>query len=255
MTEQPSQQNIKLLKMMKEALDHELLLPSYLPLLEVRAPTRRNFMLGCDLKTTTGQLISYAKLHRLARTTGTNRELDRWLVKTGFKTLKQLHGIQPEARLVIPQSGAALVNAEYSQWLDRQKELADVSTRGLVIAFRLSQISKNLQEAHRCMTQLHRAGIHTMIEGFSDHPAALKILRAMNSRYISLAESLRKAQDGVVEHRIQECRKLGTKILLPDIHSAGDVNLRWATGVDLLAGDYIHPPLRDIDFSFPPVIV
>jgi len=106
--------------------------------------------------------------------------------------------------------------------------------------------------------------VETMIERFSDHPAALKILRAMNSRYISVSESLQKAEDGIIEHRILECHKLGVKILLPEINmkillpeinSPEDVNLSWSAGADLLAGNYIHPAVRDIDFSFPPVIV
>jgi len=173
----------------------------------------------------------------------------------GLETLKRLHSEQPEARLVIPQSGTALSNPEYTRWLERQKELADVSTQGLVIAFRLSQISRNLKQSHRCITGLHRMDVETMIEGFSHHPAALKILRAMNSHYISVSESLQKAEDGVIEHRVQACHKLGTKILLPEINGPEDVNLCWSAGADLLAGNYIHPAVRDIDFSFSPVIV
>jgi EAL domain-containing protein (putative c-di-GMP-specific phosphodiesterase class I) len=250
-----AEKNIKLLKMMKQALDNELLVPSYQPLLEVRAPTRKSFQLGCDLETTTGQLIPYATLQRLARLTGTNRELDRWLMKIGLATLKHLHSEQPEARLVVPQSAAAFTNEEYIQWLERQKELADVSTHGLVIAFRLSQISQYLVEAHECISALHKSDIETMIEGFSHHPAAIKVLRAMNSHYVSVSESLQQTEDGIIEHRIQECRKLGVKILLPEIHTPEEVNLFWATGADLLAGNYIHPPVRDIDFSFPPTVI
>ncbi len=255
MNQPTSEQNIKLLKLMKQALDNDLLIPSYKPLLEVRFPTRKTFQLGCDLQTGTGQLIPYSSLDRLARLTQTSAELDRWLIRTGLETLKRLHSEQPEARLVIPQSGAAFSNPEYTRWLERQKTLVDVSTQGLIIAFRLSQISKNLQQSHRCIAGLHQMEVETMIERFSDHPAALKILRAMNSRYISVSESLQKAEDGVIEHRILECHKLGVKILLPEINSPEDVNLSWSAGADLLAGNYIHPAVRDIDFSFPPVIV
>ncbi|RTZ76858.1 MAG: hypothetical protein DSZ02_00160, partial [Gammaproteobacteria bacterium] len=77
MNQPTSEQNIKLLKMMKQALDDDLLIPSYKPLLEVRFPTRKTFQLGCDLQTGTGQLIPYSSLDRLARLTQTSAELDR----------------------------------------------------------------------------------------------------------------------------------------------------------------------------------
>ena len=249
-----SEQNIKLLKLMKQALENDQFLPSYKPLLQVRFPTRKTFQLGCDLQTSTGQLIPYARLDRLARRTGTSGELDRWLIRTGLESLRELHKEQPEACLVIPQSARALTDPEYTQWLDRQRELASVSTRGLIISFRLSQISKDLKQSHHCISALRSTNVETMIEGFSEHPAALKILRVMGCNYVSVSPSLQKGEDGVVEHRIQACHKHGVKILLPAIDAPEDVNLHWSAGADLLAGEYIHPPVRSTEFSFPPVI-
>lgn len=250
-----SEQNIKLLKLMKQALEKDLLLPSFKPLLDVRFPTRKVFQLGCDLQTSTGQLIPYSSLERLGRLTRTSAELDRWIISKGLETLKELHRDQPEGILVVPQSVSALKNSEYASWLDRQRQLADVSTQGLVIAFRLSQISRDIKESHRCISQLHKMEIETMISGFTSHPAALKILRALQSSYISASESLQKGEKGVIEHRIQACHQLGVRILLPEINSPADVNLHWSAGADLLAGNYIQPDTRDIHFSFPPVIV
>lgn len=250
-----SEQNIKLLKLMKQALEKDQLIPGYKPLLDLRVPTRKVFQLGCNLQTSTGQLIPYASLERLGRLTRTDSELDRWLITKGLETLKALHRDQPESILVVPQSGATLKNPEYPRWLERQQELADVSAHGLVIAFRLSQISRDIKSAHRCLSGLHKLEIETMISGFTDHPAALKILRALGSQYISVSEALQKGEKGVIEHRIQACHRLGVRILLPEINSPEDVNLHWSAGADLLAGNYIHPETKDTHFSFPPVIV
>lgn len=250
-----SEQNIKLLKLMKQALEKDLLIPSYKPLLDLRAPTRKVFQLSCNLQTSTGQLIPYTSLERLGRLTGTNSELDRWLIAKGLETLKALHHDQLEGILMIPQSGEPLKNPEYPRWLERQQELADVSSQGLVIAFRLSRISRDLKNAHHCLSGLHKLEIETMISGFTEHPAALKILRALKSRYISVSASLQKGEKGVIEHRIQACHQLGVRILLPEINSPEDINLHWSAGVDLLAGNYIHAETKDIHYSFPPTIV
>jgi len=248
-------QNIRLLKLMKQALEQNLLRPSYKPLLQVRFPTRKSFQLGCDLQTSAGQLISYSGLEKLAHLTQTGGELDRWLLERGLEALKRLHREEAESLLVIPQSTTALSDPEYPQRLERQKELKELSLQGLVIAFRLSAISKNLKQAHQCFIELHEMGVETMIEGFNHHPAAVKILHALGSRYVSVSESLQRAEDGVVEHRIKTCHQLGVRILLAEVNGPDKVNLHWSAGADLLAGNYIQPPIRDIDFRFPPVII
>ncbi len=254
MTDANPGQNIRLLKMMKEALDRDLLHPSFKPLLQVRFPTRKSFLVGCELQAGSRQ-IPYGNLEKLARLTGTSAELDRWLLQLGLKTLKKLHREEAESLVVIPQSLASLYNLEYPQRLERQKELLELSFNGLVIAFRLSAISRDPKQAQHCLSALHEMGIDTMIEGFSQHPTALKLLRPLGSRYVSVSEKLQKGEDGVVEHRIQACHHLGIRILLPAIDTPGDVNLHWSAGADLLAGDYIHPAIPDTDFRFAPVIV
>ncbi len=250
-----SEQNLRLLKLIKRALEKDLLKPSYQPLLQVRFPTRKSFHLGCRLESNTGQSIPFESLERMARVTGTSGELDRWLIDQGLETLGALHREEPESLLVVPQSAETLVNGEFPRWLDRQKELRELSTQGLVLAFRLSAISRNLKEAHDCFSALREMGVETMIEGFNDHPAALKLLRAFKSNYVSVSESLRKAENGVVEHRIKACHHLGVRILVPGIDQPRSVNLHWSRGADLLAGNYLAPARSDTDYRFPPVIV
>ncbi len=256
MSDQAAQQrNIRIVKLLGQAISENRLVPSYRPLLEVRTPSRLNFMFGCELEIEKDQLVRYTSLERLGRGTGVNSELDRWMIQHGLEALKNLHGRQPEARLVIPQSLDSLANPEYPRWLERQKSLLNASTQGLVIAFRLSQITHDLVQAHRCFAALRELDIETMIEGFSEHPTALKVLRAMNADHVAASRSLQLADDGVVEHRLKEFRQLGTGILLPEIHAPTDVNPAWSCGAHLLGGDYIHPVRHDTDFVFPATIV
>ena len=239
---------------MKQALEQNLLRPSYRPLLQIRFPQRRSFQLQCELVTGAGQRIPWASLERMARLTGTEAELDRWLLERGLEALRELHREQPDGLMVIPLSGAALANPELPRMVERQRELKEVSSQGLIMAFRLSQISRDLRQAHRCISALHEQEIDTLIEGFTEHPAALKILRALGSRYIGVSQKLRLGDDGVVEHRIQACHRMGVQILVPNIDGPDQVNLLWSVGADLIAGDYVQPPTTDLGFSFEPAV-
>ncbi|HDK38194.1 MAG TPA: EAL domain-containing protein, partial [Thiolapillus brandeum] len=154
-----------------------------------------------------------------------------------------------------PQSIAALHNPEYSNWLERQSAREHVSTQGIIISFRLSQVAKDLGLSRNCITALHKLNINTMIDDFTDHPAAIKILKAMGNRYISVSASLLKAEDTVIKKLIDVCHQHSVLILLPGINRAENVNLYWSYGADLLEGAYIHPVTEDTSFSFKPVIV
>jgi EAL domain-containing protein (putative c-di-GMP-specific phosphodiesterase class I) len=254
MRNQTPEKNIKLMRLMKRAIDEDLLVASYHPLLQTRFPGRKTYLLGCHLKTATGQLIPYNSLRKLAGMSDMEPALDRWMAGTGLQALKRMHLEQPEASIIIPQSGSALHNAEYPRWLDRQRQREDLSSRGLVIAFRLSQIARNLKSARDCTEALHKLDIQTMIDQFSEHPAAIKILKVMNSSYITVTRKLLDADDEVIHRIINVCHKRGVRILLPGIRRPQDVNLHWSSGADLLEGPYIHPATKDTEFSFPAVV-
>ena len=255
MTTHSPEQNIKLLRLMKQAIDENLLIAGYHPLLQTRFPERKTYLLHCHLKTATGQLIPYNSLRKLAAMADMQTELDRWMAMTGLHALKRMHLEQPEANIIIPQSVAALHNPEYSRWLLRQSTREDISTKGLIISFRLTQIAKDLKLAQNCLFALHNEGINTMIESFTDHPAAIKILKAMGSRYVGMSSSLLKADDALIRKIIKVCHKRSILIFLPNINRAEDVNLLWSTGADILEGTYIHPPTEDTSFSFSPTVV
>lgn len=249
------EQNIKLMRLMKQAIDNDLLVPSYHPLLQAHFPTRKTFLLGCNLQTTTGQMIPYKSLRKLAGMADMEATLDRWMVKTGLQTLKRMHLEQPEANIIIPQTLTSLENPEYPRWLDRQCKREDVSTRGLIVSFRLSHVARDLKRSRNCMAALHRTDINTMIDNFTEHPAATKILKVMESRYMSVSPALLKAEDDVIKRIINVCHRRSILIVLPGINRVTDVNLCWSFGADLLEGAYIHPPMQDTSFSFSRVIV
>ncbi len=248
------EQNIKLMRLLKQAMDEDLLIPRYHPLLRTRFPDRKTYLLNCQLKTASGQLIPYNSLRKLAGMSDMAPALDRWMAGTGLQALKRMHLEQPEASIVIPQSITALHNPEYPHWIGRQRQREDLSSRGLVIAFRLSQIAKDLKRAKDCIDALHKLDIRTMIDQFTDHPAAVKILKVMNCRYIGVSSKLLNASDDIVHRIIDISHKRGVRILLPGIARPNAMNLRWSSGADLLEGPYIHPATDDTSFSFPRVI-
>jgi EAL domain-containing protein (putative c-di-GMP-specific phosphodiesterase class I) len=254
MHNQVPEKNIKLMRLMKQAMDEDLLVPVYHPVLQTRFPARKTYLLSCHLKTATGQLIPYNSLRKLAGMSDMAPALDRWMAGTGLQALKRMHLEQPEATIIIPQSISALHNPEYPRWLDRQRQRQDLSNRGLVIAFRLSRIAKDLKRARDCIEALHKLDIETMIDQFSDHPAAVKILKVMNCRYISANSKLLKTSDDIVHRIINVSHKRGVRILLPGISRPDEVNLHWSAGADLLEGPYIHPATDDTTFSFPSVV-
>jgi len=255
MTQSMPEQNIKLMRLMKQAIDENLLEASFHPLLQTRFPDRKSYLLNGNLKTASGQMIPYKSLRKLAAVTDMGAALDRWMVNTALQTLKRMHLEQPEANIIVPQSISSLHNPEYPRWLDRQRTRQDVSTRGLIISFRLSQIAKNLKLANECIAALHRLDINTMIDSFTTHPAALKILKAMGCRYMSAAPALLKEKDDTIKRIINVCHRHSILILLPGINRPEDINLCWSCGADLLEGNYIHAPTEDTDFSFSPVVV
>ena len=247
--------NVKLLRLMSRAVNEGLLVADFHPVLHLKHSQSKIYWILCNMTTDTGQLVPYNKLRTLSKMTEMSVALDRWLMHTALSSLKALHQDDPDSKVIVPQSMKSLANPEYPRWLERQAEMENVSLRGLIVAFRLPHIVKVLKPAKRCFSELHKLDALTMIDAFTDHPGAQKILRVMGTRYAHISSTLLNASDDNVRSVIKYCKKRRVALFLSGINKPEEMNLTWSEGADMLEGSYIHPPTQDLQFRFSPVIV
>ena len=250
-----SEQNIQLIRGIQRALDENLFHVTYNPILDTANPDTPAFLISANLKNNKGRMVPYRTVRKLA--TGANLEfkLDRWLVRKAQDDLKTLHRARPNAQLFVPQTAAALEAADYASWLARQQKLNETTGKGLVLSFRLSEVSKNAKSALKLFRDLDVLNISICLSRFPDHPAAFKILKLFDTDYVEISSKLIKADHGTIDRMVSRIHECGNKILISGIEELDSIDLYWSEGADLLSGTYIHPATDNLTFEFPAVIV
>lgn len=252
MQDDMTKRNLQLIQVIQHALEEDELILDYQPVMDLGTPDKPAFMLSCRIKTHSGQLITYRNLRQLSSASGLDVKLDRWLTIKGLKSVKKLRKSDPGAQLFIPLSGASVVSSEFPKWLARQLELQDFPGTGMIISFRLSDISKDIKAALQCIKELHELNIRISLQRFSDNPAALKLLTVLRAHYIEIPPRMFQADKSVIENTLKVCVKLGVSIVLCGINAADEVSLDWSKGESMmLFGNYLQPPMENMEFRFP----
>lgn len=255
MNREKADQNIQLIRGIQRALEEDLFHITYQPILDTSNPDIPVFSISANLKNNKGRLLPYRTLRKLAASANLDFKLDRWLAIKAQRDLKTLHRARPDARMFVPQSAVALEVGDYIDWLARQQELLETTSKGLVLSFRLSEVSKNAKKAYKLFKELKALNIAVCLNHFPDHPAATKMLSLLDTEYVEVSPKLLKANRKAINRYISGIRKNGSRILIAGIEELDSIDLYWSEGADLLSGAYIHPETDNLSFEFPPVIV
>ena len=252
MQNEMTKRNLQLVQAIQQALEEDKLILDYQPVMYLETPDKPVFMLSCRMRTHSGQLIAYRSLRQLSAMSDLNAKLDRWLTIKGLKKIKKLRKSDPGAQLFVPLSADSVVSDDFPKWLERQLELQDFPGAGLILSFRVSDISKDIKSAIQCIKELHELNIRISLQRFSDNPAALKLLSVVRAHYIEVPPSMLRADKNIIEKTLKFCAKLGVNIVLCGINAADEVSLDWSNGENMmLSGNYLQPPLDNMEFHFP----
>lgn len=246
-----SKRNLRLIQGIQQALEEDKLVLDYQPVMDLKNPDKPIFMLSCRMQDTSGRLLAHGTLRQLTAAAELDLKLDRWLVLKGLKNIKKLRRSDPGASIFIPLSGASLASRGFSNWLSIQQDLHDFPGGGMILSFRLSELSRDIHAAHECISEVHKLNIRVSLRKFSDNPAALKVLQLLRAEYIEIPPRLLLADKIIIDRILYICHKLGVGVVLCDINTANEVSLEWSTGASMLMGNYIQPPTNDMKFHFP----
>lgn len=253
-TNNGSEKILQVAQGLQRAIDNNRFRVRYIPVLDTAAPDVPVFVISINIEDSRGKFIPYSLLRKLAEVSNLGLKLDRWLVSRAQLDLKTLHRTEPNARLFVPQSKMTLGASDYASWLERQQQLNEVTGRGLVLTFRLSEVSKNLSNARRLVSSLKKLDLGSCLSYFPNHPTALKILELLGSEYVEVSPDLLQTDDETIDHLIHAIHELSSTILLSGIDEQDKISLNWSEGADMLCGNYIHEETDNLAFAFPPVI-
>lgn len=215
-------------QLLQSALDGDELKLDYLPLrardgrgeislmrVRVKSPDRR------DLHVVHGLL---SRIQNESLLSG----IDNWCLRHALNQIADQRLEGKEASLVVPLSQNMLLHPESVLWLrERLRKMQLVGT-GLILSFRLSDVSQELKNTHSLMKSLRHLGAAICFNNFHGSPTHFKIAKALQPDYVAASPPLLEKADAkaitVVGHNLD---RLNIKLCLLPQEDAAVISPDW----------------------------
>jgi len=227
----------------------------YQPLLDLQLRGSENYEIMIRVPTPKGDLLTPDEFRQAAEQSHSAEEIDKWLIVHAVKMLRERRTSAPETRFFLNQSGASILDPGFPEWLADQLRAHQVVGTGLVLDFPLSILSHDLKAAKGLVGALHQMDIAICISQFPEKSPAFKLLRYVSGDYIRIAKRLLKSDRQTIMSVVNEAHSAKAKVIISHIDDPRSIDLHWSSGGDLLQGDFIQPPIDNLDYDFSQVVI
>lgn len=225
------------------------------PLLDLQIRGSENYEIIIRVPTPKGDLLTPEEFRQAAEHSHSTEDIDKWLIVHAVKMLRERRTTAPETRFFLSQSGATILDPAFPEWLADQLRAHQVVGTGLVMDFPLSNLSHDLKAAKALVGALHQMDIAICISQFPEKSAAFKLLRYVSGDYIRIAKRLLKSDRQTIMTVVNEAHNAKAKVIISHIDDPRSIDLHWSSGGDLLQGDFIQPPIDNLDYDFSQVVI
>jgi PleD family two-component response regulator/EAL domain-containing protein (putative c-di-GMP-specific phosphodiesterase class I) len=239
----------------RHALHSDGFIIQYQPLLDLQTRGSETYEIVLRLANAQGDLIGGQQLLEAAEAADVCLELDQWILDRAIDILKQRRDSGRRTQIFVHQSVQTALNPDLATWLSGRLRAKQVVGTGLVIDFRLPDLSHNLKVAQSNIRALREMDVDVSLSRFPEKEAAFKVLRFLRAGYINIAPRLLKADREVISSVIRQAHQAKAKVIVSNVDDPRSIDLHWSSGADFLQGNFIQRPLENMDYDFSQVVI
>lgn len=239
----------------KVALHKDAFIIQYQPMLDLQTRGSETYEVVLRLENAQGDLIGDRQLLEAAESAGVCEDLDHWILDRAINILKLRRDSGRRTRIFVHQSVHSALNTNMPAWLLGRLRAKQMVGTGLVVDFRLPDLSQDLKIAQHNIKALREMDVEVSLSRFPEKDAAFKVLRFLQARYINIAPRLLKADRQVISSVIRHAHEAQAKVIVSNVDDPRSIDLHWSSGADFLQGNFIQRPLENMDYDFSQVVI
>ncbi|MDJ0738105.1 MAG: EAL domain-containing protein [Gammaproteobacteria bacterium] len=239
----------------KNALRDDAFIIQYQPLLDLQTRGSETYEIVLRVENAQGDLVGDRVLLEAAEKTDSCEELDHWILERAINILKQRRDGGRRTRVFVHQSSRSALNADMPAWLLGRLRAKQMVGTGLVVDFRLPDLSLDLKTAQQNIRALREMDVEVSLSRFPEKEAAFKVLNYLRANYINITPRLLKADRHVISSVIRQAHDASAKVIVSNVDDPRSIDLHWSSGADFLQGNFIQRPLENMDYDFTQVVI
>ena len=228
---------------------------AYQPIVSLKGDTRQRYEVLLRVIDEAGHVIMPEQFLSIAEKTGLSGEIDRWVISTAFRKLVETRKDNNETLFYIKLAGATLADAGLPAWINEQLKENHLVSDGIVFEIPERSAIDDLKSTMVFVKSMQALKCKVALEhyGHSDQPQLLKhipvdILKIDAALISGLAGN--KENQSKVKALLKLAKEHGKESIAEGVDDTGSLTQLWQYGVDLIQGNFIQEPCKDLEYDF-----
>ena len=242
-------------KVIRNTIDEERFYLVYQPIVSLAGDASKRYEALLRIVDEEGHSILPGEFLALAEKAGFSSEIDYWVLDAVFRKLAELRENSDETTIFIKLSKAALADKELPEWI--RGKLGEYQLASSSIVFEIQEIDadNDLNSAISFTSAMKELQCKVALEHYSasTQPQLLKHVP------VDILKIDRKLIEGLIgnkdyQSRVKELVKLAhendRQCIAECVENPGSLAILWQYGLDMIQGNFIQEPDRELAYNF-----
>lgn len=239
----------------RKTIDEQRFYTVYQPIVSLHGDTRERYEVLLRIVDEHGHVILPGQFLNIAEKTGHSGEIDRWVINTTFRRLAELRDEDTDASFFIKLSGPTFADPALPEWIETKLREYRVPRGAVVFEIREKSAANDMTNARAFISAMQRIDCKVALEhyGCGDQPQLIKhlpvdLLKIDGSLIEGVAAS--QEQQERVKAIISLARENNKLSIAERVDDAADLAVLWQYGIDLIQGNFVQEPDKELEYNF-----
>lgn len=236
-----------LMELLTDALENSKFKLLFQPLTDVMGEGSEFYEVFVRLPLNDGKLMTPDDFMKVAGRHQMGSRIDRWVLLTAAKMLKEHTRNDPTARMLVNLTAESLSDPSLPAWISKLTKAIDPNRQSIVVQFNEGDVVSYLKQAKEQTAALAAAGIPVSITRFGCTLNPLNTLKHATVDFIKLDRSFTQELSneenmGNIKQMVGDLCAENKRVIVSFVENAQTLSKLWTLGVHFLQGYYLQPP-------------
>jgi diguanylate cyclase (GGDEF)-like protein/PAS domain S-box-containing protein len=240
----------------QEALREDQFVLNFQPMISLTGDPTENYEVLIRMKAPSGEIVSPEHFVPIAEEHGLLTELDRWVVGRTISLLAERRKAGKETNLYVKVSPSSLAEGDLHNFIGSQLKAHSVPGQHLVLQLPESKIYAHLRPLQAFQKIVASFGCRMALEQFGTSLNSFQMLTHFDPQVLKIDRSfivdLAKSPENQakVKEFVAAARQMEKTTIAEFVSDASSMTVLFSIGVDLVQGNFLAPPMAQMNYEF-----
>ena len=239
----------------RKTFEEERFYLAYQPIISLTGDNNKRYEALLRIVDEEGHTILPGQFLKLAEIAGLSRDIDYWIFDTAFRKISEVRENGEDITIFMKLGTSVLADTNLPEWILGKLKEYNIPPGSVVFELQELDAINDLKSAITFVKAMKNLQCRVAMEhfGINNQPQLLKHVSADILKIDgSLTENLAgdKDRQSRIKELVQFAHDFGTECIVERVDNPGCLAILWKNGVDMIQGNFIQEPSRELGYNF-----